>query len=90
MDRQKISFQLDGTHLEKSDISTQNDSTALLQHYKYNQNLVLARRPSLSQCFFVIFVKEPPFDKLDICEDKWFHKLGASINLQIMILPAVK
>ena len=58
--------------------------------YKSNQNLLLACRPSLSECFFVIFVEEPRFDMLDICEDKWFHKLGASINLQIMILPAVK
>ena len=75
---------------KKFDISTQNDSTALLQHYKSNHNLLLARRPSLSQCFSVIFVEEPPFDVLDICEDKWFHKLGASINLQTMILPAIK
>ena len=64
--------------------------TALLQHYKSNHNLLLARRPNLSQCFSVIFVEEPPFDVLDICEDKWFHKLGASINLQTMILPAIK
>ena len=75
---------------KKFDISTQNDSTALLQHYKSNHNLLLARRPNLSQCFSVIFVEEPPFDVLDICEDKWFHKLGASINLQTMILPAIK
>ena len=75
---------------EKFDISTQNDSTALLQHYKSNHNLLLARRPSLPQCFSVIFFEEPSFDMLDIREDKWFYKLGASINLQIMILSAVK
>ena len=75
---------------KKFDISTKNDSTALLQHYKSNHNLLLARRPNLTQCFSVIFVEEPPFDVLDICEDKWFHKLGASINLQTMILPAIK
>ena len=75
---------------KKFDILTQNDSTALLQHDKSNHNLLLASRPSLSQCFSVIFVEEPPFDMLDICEDKWFHKLGASINLQTMILPAIK
>ena len=56
---------------KKFDISTQNDSTALLQHYKSNHNLLLARRPNLSQCFSVIFVEEPPFDVLDICEEKF-------------------
>ena len=93
LDRQKINFRLDGITIDtwkKFDISTQNDSTALLQHYKSNHNLLLARRPSLSQCFSVIFVEEPPCDVLDICEDKWFHKLGTSINLQTMILPGIK
>ena len=94
LDRQKINFRLDGITIDtlgkKFDIWTQNDSTALLQHYKSNHNLLLAHRPSLSQYFSVIFVEEPLFDMLDICEDKWFHKLGASTNLQIMILPAVK
>ena len=38
----------------------------------------------------VLDIYNTPFDVLDICEDKWFHKLGASINLQTMILPAIK
>ena len=72
-DRQKINFQLDGITIDtwkKFDISTQDNSTTLMQHSKCNHNLLLACRPSLSQYFSVIFVEEPPFDMLDICEDK--------------------
>ena len=87
--KQKINFRLDGITIDtlgKNLIFRPKTIVPL----SCNINLLLARRPNLSQCFSVIFVEEPPFDVLDICEDKWFHKLGASINLQTMILPATK
>jgi len=36
------------------------------------------------------FVEQSSFNSLDTCEDKWFNKLNAQINIQGMILPCVK
>jgi len=36
------------------------------------------------------FVKKNSFHSLDNCEDKWFNKLNAQINIHGMILPRVK
>jgi len=41
-------------------------------------------------CYIVTFVEEPNSLYLDFCEDKWYHKLNAQINIQNMILPRVR
>jgi len=38
----------------------------------------------------VAFVQQPNSLSLDFCEDKWYYKLNAQINLGNIILPCVR
>ena len=75
--------------MEKISYSAQNDSTALLHHYKCN-HIFCDHATLICHCFLLYLLKNHPFFMLDIYETKWHHKLGAFINLQIMILLSFK
>ena len=91
LDRQK-SFQLDAMTIDarakKFDISTQNYSTTLLQHYKSNHNFLLVRRPSSSQCLSVIFVEEP-FVCLFVCLLLLFLWMEVRHERQFGFMPSI-
>jgi len=63
-------------------------TAALFNHYinKHKSNTELI----LSQCYTVSFVEQPPYNKLDLAEDKWFNQIGATINVKKMITPRYK
>jgi len=46
-------------------------------------------KPPIHEAYTVTFVEEPNSLSLDFCEDKWYQKLNAQINIhQNMILNA--
>ena len=47
-------------------------------------------KPCISDGFSVIFVEQPNKRNLDWCEDRWFSKLDAKININKVILPKIK
>ena len=47
-------------------------------------------KPRLREAYTGIFVEQPSFHSLDICEDKWNHQHEAQINIQNMTLPCEK
>jgi len=49
----------------------------------------LDTKPRIADCFNVSFVKQLPMHLLDITENKWLDKLGATININNMLLPKV-
>jgi len=61
------------------------DKVALLRHFSEFHSDV--NRPPIHDAYTVTFVEEPNSLSLDICEDKWYHKLNAQINIQNMTLP---
>ena len=67
-----------------------NDKAALLKHYANYHEEILVNKPCISSCFRVIFVEQPNKRNLDWCEDCWFSKLDAKININKMILPKIK
>jgi len=42
------------------------------------------------EAFTITFVEQPIFHSLDTCEDKWFDKRNAHINIESIIFPRVK
>ena len=40
-------------------------------------------KPDITECFMVIFVKQPDKTLLDWCENKWINYLNAKINIFI-------
>ena len=67
-----------------------NDKAALLKHYANYNEEILVDKPCISDCFWVIFVEQPNKRNLDWCEDRWFSKLDAKININTVILPKIK
>ena len=65
-----------------------NDKAALLKHSCNYQDLT--QKTPISQCFKVTFVKQPKASYLEECEDKYFHKIDAEINIKKTILPHSK
>ena len=47
-------------------------------------------KPPIHETYTVTFVEEPNSPSLNLCEDKWYHRLDAQINIQNMILPRVR
>jgi len=64
------------------------DKVALLRHFSEFHSDV--NRPPIHETYTVTFVEEPNSLSLDFCEDKWYHKLNAQINIQNKILPRVR
>ena len=67
-----------------------NDKAALLKHYANYHEEILVNKPCICHCFRVIFVEQPNKRYLDWCEDRWFSKLDAKININKVILPKIK
>jgi len=61
---------------------------ALLRHISEFHGKV--NKPPIHEAYIVTFIEEPNPLSLDFCEDKWYHKLNAQINIQNMILPRVR
>jgi len=62
------------------------DKVALLQHVsEFHGNV---NKPPIHEAYIITFVEANSLS-LDFCEDKWYHKLNAQINIQSMILPPV-
>ena len=71
--------------------SENSDKSALLTHFAKHHPVVLNSNPTLPNCFEVIFIEQPKdTSSLDWLEDKWFHKLNASININKLLLPKFK
>jgi len=66
--------------------STGKEEGALIKHYTMKHPAISDNLPLLPNCYKVAFVEQPPCDNLDWCEDKWMHRIKASINLDRMIL----
>jgi len=47
-------------------------------------------RPPIYEAYTVALVEKLDSLSLGFCEDKWYHKLNAQINIQNMILPCVR
>ena len=67
-----------------------NDKAALLKHYANYHEETLVKEPCISNCLRVILVGQPKKRNLDWCEDRWFSKLDAKININKIILPKIK
>ena len=61
------------------------DKVALLRRFSESHGDV--SKPPIHEAYTVIFVEEPNSPSLEICEDKWYHRLDAQINIQNLILP---
>ena len=61
---------------------------ALSRHFSESHGNV--NKPPIHEAYAVTFVEEPNSLSLDFCEDKWYHKLNAQINIKNMILPRVR
>jgi len=64
------------------------DKVALVRHFSESHGNV--NKPPIHEAYTVTFVEEPNSLSLDFCEDKWYHRLDAQINIQNMILPRVR
>ena len=68
----------------------EDGTAALFQHYQQQHQVNLTKGLKICQCFTVIFVEQPDYDRLDRAEDKWVNKIGATINIKRIILPKIK
>ena len=50
----------------------------------------IINKPPIYEALTITFLEQPSFHSLDVCEDKWFDKRNAHINIQSMILPRVE
>ena len=67
--------------------STGKEEGALIKHHTMKHPAISDNLPFLPNCYKVTFVEQSPCENLDWCEDKWIHRIKASINLDRMILP---
>jgi len=64
------------------------DKVALLRHFSESHGNV--NKQPIHEAYIATFVEEPNSRSLDFCEDKWYHKLNAEIDIQNRILPRVR
>ena len=76
------------TKMENIEEDTKSDENALHNHYFINHQEYIKKE--LSECFKIIFLEKPRKEQLDVCEDFWIGKLGASINVNKTFLPTIK
>jgi len=70
------------------DIDENNKDVALLRYFpEFHGNV---NKPPIHEAYIVTFSAEPKSLSLVFCEDKWYRKLNAQINVQNMILPRVR
>ena len=65
------------------------DKVALSRHFsEFHSN---ADKPPIHEAYkSLLLLKNTNSLSLDSCEDKWYHKLNAQINMQNLILPRVR
>ena len=66
------------------------DKAALLIHFKSKHNNFIDFNTKIYECYEVIFLQEPPVDKLDYFESIWVSNLNAKINIAKTSLPKIK
>ena len=66
------------------------DRSALLVHFHRYHKKFIKPTTKLHNCFEVIFLQQPPVEKLDFFESQWVSNLGAKINIAKTALPEVK
>ena len=66
-----------------------SEKYSLLKHLKKFHKIEYDNRNDFDKTYEVIFVSEPPAEKLDIRENHWQRKLKATINCQNMIWPTI-
>jgi len=67
------------------------DKVTLLRHFSESHGDV--NKPPMHEAYTVTFVEEPnslSLERFHFCENKWYHKINAQINIQNMILPRVR
>ena len=64
------------------------DKVALLRYF--SESHINVNKPPIHEAYTVTFVEEPNSLSLEFCEDEWYHKLNAQINIENMILPRVR
>ena len=69
-------------------LSNDQEQVSLLHHVVHEHKI--EKTPKISECFIVMFLEQPSYDYLDICEDKRLNKISASINKHRIILPHIK
>ena len=50
----------------------------------------ILNKPPIDDSYTATFLEPPSFYSVDTCDDKWFNKLNAQINIQSVMLPRVK
>ena len=70
----------------------QGDEKALILHYmKCHKDMLNTKGNfTIAEAYDVIFLEEPPMNKLDVAEDFWMAKTGSTINIKRTFLPRVK
>ena len=66
------------------------DKAALLIHFKSKRSNFIDFNTKIYECYEVIFLQEPPVDKLDYFESTWVSNLDAKINIAKTSLPKIK
>ena len=68
------------------------DEKALVLHYmKYHKDILNENKNfTIAEAYDVIFLEQPPMNKLDVAEDFWMAKAGSTINIKQTFLPSIK
>jgi len=64
-------------------LSNDQEQVPLLHHVVHEHKI--EKKPKISEYFIVMFVEQPSYDYLDICEDKWLNKISAIFASHLMI-----
>jgi len=68
----------------------ENNKDKLVLSSRFSEFHGNVNKLSIHEADTVTFVEQPNALSLNFCEDKWYHKLNAQINIQNMILPHVR
>ena len=67
------------------------DKAALVKHYAKKHPLEFESKLDFYKAWSVVFLDSPSNPaELDIYENRWFEKMGGSVNIQRMVLPTQK
>ena len=68
-----------------------DDKAALVKHYAKKHPLEFESKLDFYKAWSVVFLDSPSNPaELDIYENRWFEKMGGSVNIQRMVLPTQK
>ncbi len=63
------------------------DEQALFKHYEKKHGNILNRKNEISEAYRVVFLEKPGYGELDIKENYWIGRTGATINVAKTIAP---